>query len=75
MFYKFQIPRIWSSQNFLQNPDLFGKPKPKPLQNLDSATQQRLLLTQRFLTFGCVPCVKVKDTDEVLPVKESSQLP
>ena len=29
-----------------------------------------LLLTQRFLTFRCVPCVKIKDTDDVLPVKE-----
>ena len=29
----------------------------------------RLLLTQRFLTFRCVPCVKIKNTDVVLPVK------
>ena len=35
----------------------------------------RLLLTQRFLTFWCVACVKIKDTDDVLPVKEGSQLP
>ena len=32
--------------------------------------QLRRLLTQRFLTFRCVLCVKIKDTDEVLPVKE-----
>ena len=29
----------------------------------------RLLLTQRFLTFRYVPCVKIKDTDDVLPVE------
>ena len=34
-----------------------------------------LLLTQRFLTFRCVPCVKIKDTDDVLHVKEGPQLP
>ena len=31
----------------------------------------RLLLTQRFLAFWCVPCVKIKDTDDVFPVKEA----
>ena len=35
----------------------------------------RLLLTQRFLTFRCIPCVKIKNTDIVLPVKEGPQLP
>ena len=34
-----------------------------------------LLLTQRFLTFRCVPSVKIKTTDIVLPVKEGPQLP
>ena len=38
-------------------------------------SQLRLLLTQRFLTFRCVPCLKIKDTDDVLPVKEGPQLP
>ena len=33
-----------------------------------------LLLTQRFLTFRCVPCVKIKDTDDVLPVKPGFHL-
>ena len=27
----------------------------------------RLLLIQRFLTFRCIPCVKIKNTDIVLP--------
>ena len=31
----------------------------------------RLLLTQRFLTFRCVPCVKVKDTDNFFPLKKA----
>ena len=44
---------------------LKGEKQPKP----------RLLLTQRFLTFRCVPCVKIKNTDIVLPVKEGPQLP
>ena len=35
----------------------------------------RLLFTQRFLTFRCVRCVKIKDTDDVLPVKDGPQLP
>ena len=34
-----------------------------------------LLLTQRFLTFRCVPCVKIKNTDIVLPGQEGPQLP
>ena len=38
-------------------------------------TSLRLLLTQQFLTFQCVPCVKIKNTDIVLPVKEGPQLP
>ena len=37
--------------------------------------QLRLLLTQRFLTFRCVPGVKIKNTDIVLPVKEGPRLP
>ena len=32
-------------------------------------------LTQQFLKFRCLPCVKIKDTDDVLPVKEGPQLP
>ena len=28
----------------------------------------RRFLTQRFLTFQCVSCVKIKDTDDVVPV-------
>ena len=35
----------------------------------------KALLTQRFLTFRCFPCVKIKDTDDVSPVKEGLQLP
>ena len=35
----------------------------------------KALLTQRFSTFRCVPCVKIKDTDDVLPIKEGPQLP
>ena len=35
----------------------------------------RLLLTQRFLTFRCVWWVKIKDTDDVLPVKDDPQFP
>ena len=35
----------------------------------------RLLLTQRFLKFRCIRCVKIKDTDNVLPVKDYPQLP
>ena len=34
-----------------------------------------LLLTQRFLTLRCVWCVKIKDTDDVLPVKDGLQFP
>ena len=46
--------------------------KPKKLRDkLLKAT----LLTQRFLTFRCVPYVKIKNTDVVLPVKEGPQLP
>ena len=33
------------------------------------------LLTKRLFTYRCVPCVKIKDTDDVLPVKEGPQLP
>ena len=29
-----------------------------------------LLLTQRFLAFRCVRCMKIKDTDDLLPVKD-----
>ena len=29
-----------------------------------------LLLTERFLTFRCVEFVKIKDTDDVFPVKD-----
>ena len=36
----------------------------------DLLSELRLLLTQRYLTFRCVPCVKIKDTDDVLPIKE-----
>ena len=42
---------------------------------VNSRNVSRLLLTQRFLTFRYVPCVKIKDTDDVLPVKEGPQLP
>ena len=35
----------------------------------------RLLFTQQFLTFRCVWCVKIKDTDDILPVKDCPQLP
>ena len=35
----------------------------------------RRLLTQRFLTFRCVPCVNIKDSDDVLSVNEGPQLP
>ena len=35
----------------------------------------RLLLTQRFLTFRRIPCVKIKDTDDVLPIKEDPATP
>ena len=35
----------------------------------------RLLLTQQFLTFQWVWCVKIKDTDEVLPIKDDPQFP
>ena len=37
-----------NSQNVLQNPDLFGKLKPKPLQNLDFAKH---FAKSRYLTF------------------------
>ena len=33
-------------------------------------TRYNNFLTQRFLTFRCVPCAKMKDTNDVLPVKE-----
>ena len=29
----------------------------------------RLLLTKRFLTFRCVLCLKIEDTDDVSPLK------
>ena len=40
-----------------------------------SKTDVKALLTQRFLTFRCVPCLKIKDTDDVSHVKEDPQLP
>ena len=34
-------------------------------------TSIRLLFTQRFLTFRCLPCVKIKDTEDVCPLKKT----
>ena len=42
---------------------------------VDCLSALRLLLNQRFLTFRCVPCVTIKDTDDVLLIKEGPQLP
>ena len=39
------------------------------------AAYLRRLLTQRFLTFRCVPCVKIKHADIVLPVKKGRNSP
>ena len=44
-------------------------------RNASNKLQLKVLLTQRFLTFRCVPCVKIKNTDIVLPIQEGPQLP
>ena len=38
-------------------------------------TALRLLFTQGFFTLRCLRCVKIKDTDDVLPVKEGPRFP
>ena len=47
--------------------------KPKDMPH--HAYGPRLLLTQRLLAFRCVPCVRIKGTDIVSPVKGDLQLP
>ena len=45
-----------------------------PAENgLACPSRLRLLLTQRFLTFRCVWCVKGKDTDDILSVEDDPQ--
>ena len=51
-----------------------GKPIIR-MYSIGACSALSLLLTQRFLTFRCVPCVKIKDTDDVSHVKEGPQLP
>ena len=48
---------------------------PEEIHDLRNDYPLRPLLTQRFLTFPCVPCVKIKNTDIVLLVKEGPQVP
>ena len=50
-------------------PSLMGKTM---LVFLISMQLSEILLTQRFLTFRCVPCVKINDA---LPVKDDPQFP
>ena len=44
----------------------------KPFWKASFGSNYTLLFTQRFLTFRCVQYVKIKDTDDVLPVKDAA---
>ena len=44
-------------------------------RNVGLRLRLRLLFIQRFLTFRCVRCVKIKDTDDIWPVKDGPQFP
>ena len=43
--------------------------------NLLRKNDTNVKATSHSTTFRCVPCVKIKDTDDVLPVKEGPQIP